>query len=245
MKAIMGVLVAGAMVLGLAPAAHATVRYAPTAALTEMGALEQSGLPSVSAPDVSGVSDYGATIASQIEPGGEPTSYSVQYRVRGASEWNSTPDWTLTDNLVGATRVSVTLEPLAPDTAYEVQFVVSNSFGSVTSATSTFRTNAVEKATVSVAKLKGKKSGLTSKVTVSEAGRIGQKASSGMLGPTRCQSFKRVDAAGTYTVTCAFNKQARKALRKKALKLVVATTFEPSSGPAVGDVSRVKVKRKH
>lgn len=73
MKAIMGVLVAGAMVLGLAPAAHATVRYAPTAALTEMGALEQSGLPSVSAPDVSGVSDYGATIASQIEPGGEPT----------------------------------------------------------------------------------------------------------------------------------------------------------------------------
>ncbi len=86
MKAIVGVLVAGATVLGLAPTAHATSRYAPTTVLTQVGALEQSGLPSVSAPEVSGVSEYGATIASQIEPGGEPTSYSVQYRRRGASE---------------------------------------------------------------------------------------------------------------------------------------------------------------
>lgn len=222
-------------------------RPRPIGPAADIGPMEQSLPPAVATPTVSSVTDSAATVSSRVEPRGEQTTYALQYRRSRASEWNSTPDYRLTDDLFGATTVSVTLEPLAPGTSYEARYVASNSLGSVTGPVVTFRTEPVPTATVSVSGLKAKvtkkKAKLTSRVTVSQAGRIGQAATTGNA-TKRCTVSKRVAAAGTYKVVCPFRKKARKALRSQSMKLTVVTTFEPSSGGAVATTTTLKLKRK-
>ena len=113
-------------------------------------------------------------------------------------------------------------------------------------------------ATVSVSGLKAKVSKkdayLTSRVTVSAAGRIAQAATtSRRVGKgskrrtqvtTRCRASRDVAGAGTFTLKCNLGSKGRKALRTASLRLTVKTTLTPTSGTAASNQRKLTVKRK-
>ncbi|MBU3691847.1 MAG: hypothetical protein FGM38_07405, partial [Solirubrobacterales bacterium] len=86
---------------------------------------------------------------------------------------------------------------------------------------------------------------VTSRVRVSESGRISQRATtgSGRL-KTWCRANKSAGAAGTYALKCNLGRKGRKALRKNSLKLTLRTTFTTGSGVAVSANRKVTIKRK-
>ncbi|MBU6337879.1 MAG: hypothetical protein KGR19_08735 [Acidobacteria bacterium] len=104
-------------------------------------------------------------------------------------------------------------------------------------------------AAVKVASVKGKvarkRAYVSSRVTVSSAGRIEQSATTGKgKRSTRCAAAKKVAAAGTFRVKCKMGKKARTALRKRAMKLTLHTVFIPPEGPPVSVDKKLKIKRK-
>jgi hypothetical protein len=161
------------------------------------------------------------------------------------------------------TTTSRTVTGLTAGTTYTFTVTAANEFGSGPASSPS---NSVTPAgptptptpTVSVSALKGKvsKKGayLTSRVTVSGAGRIAQAATtSRRVGKgskrrtkvtTRCRVSKTVAAAGTYTLKCNLGSKGRKALRKEALRLTVKTTLTPTAGAAVSKQRKLTLKRK-
>lgn len=87
---------------------------------------------------------------------------------------------------------------------------------------------------------------LTSKVKVSGAGKIAQRATTGSGKKTKtwCRASKTTTKAGTYTLKCDLGKKGRAALRKKALKLTLRTTFTPTAGSVVTKDRKLTLKRK-
>ena len=87
---------------------------------------------------------------------------------------------------------------------------------------------------------------VTSKVRVSGAGKIAQRATTkkGKKTKTWCRATKTVTQAGTYTLKCNLGKKGRTALRKAALKLTLRTTFTPTGGSAITDNRKLTLKRK-
>lgn len=92
------------------------------------------------------------------------------------------------------------------------------------------------------AKVQKQSVSFSSKATVSGAGTISQKAKQGKK--VWCTTSKTVSGAGTYGLTCNLGKKGRSALRKKALKLSVTTTFKPGTGSPVSKPSTITIKRK-
>ena len=82
---------------------------------------------------------------------------------------------------------------------------------------------------------------ITSKVKVSGAGKITQRATTGKgkKMKTWCKASKKAGKAGTYTLKCNLGKKGRSALRKQALKLTLRTTFTPTGGTARSTVRTV------
>ena len=87
---------------------------------------------------------------------------------------------------------------------------------------------------------------VTSKVRVSGAGKIAQRATTkkGKKTKTWCRATKTVTQAGTYTLKCNLGKKGRTALRKAALKVTLRTTFTPTGGSAITDNRKLTLKRK-
>lgn len=96
------------------------------------------------------------------------------------------------------------------------------------------------------AKVTGKSVTLTSRVNVSGAGRIEQRATtgSGRKAKTWCRAAKGVAAPGTQTIECKLGSAGRRALKKGTLKLTLRTSYAPSLGGAVTADRRVTIKRK-
>ena len=96
------------------------------------------------------------------------------------------------------------------------------------------------------AKVTGKSVLVTSRIKVSGAGKIAQRATTGKGRKSRtwCRASKTVSAAGTHSLQCNLGSTGRKALRKGALKLTLRTTFTPTAGKAVSADRRLTVKRK-
>jgi len=86
----------------------------------------------------------------------------------------------------------------------------------------------------------------TSKVKVSGAGKIAQRATTGNGKKMKswCRASKTATGAGTYSLRCNLGKKGRSALRKRALKLTLRTTFTPTAGDAVTDNRKLTLKRK-
>ena len=111
---------------------------------------------------------------------------------------------------------------------------------------------------VSVSALKAKVSKkdayLTSRVTVSAAGRIAQAATtSRRVGKgskrrtqitTRCRVSRNATAAGTYALKCNLGSKGRKAIKQGSLRLTVKTTLTATSGTAVSNLLKLTIKRK-
>ena len=102
---------------------------------------------------------------------------------------------------------------------------------------------------VSVSSIKSKVSKkdayITSRVRVSGAGRIDQRATTGSKKlATRCRVSKTTTAAGTQTLKCNLGSKGRKALKKSALKLTLRTGFTPTGGSAVFANKALTLKRK-
>ena len=87
---------------------------------------------------------------------------------------------------------------------------------------------------------------ITSRVTVSGAGKVSQRATTGKgkKMKTWCRASKTATQAGTYTLKCNLGKKGRSALRKQALKLTFRTTFASTAGEAVTNNRKLTVKRK-
>ncbi|MFZ9669308.1 MAG: NHL repeat-containing protein [Solirubrobacterales bacterium] len=92
------------------------------------------------------------------------------------------------------------------------------------------------------AKLTKKSILITSKATVSGAGKVAQTAKQGKK--TWCKASKSATAAATLSLKCKIGKKGRSALKKKALKLSIKTTFTPSVGAAVSTSRKLTIKRK-
>jgi hypothetical protein len=86
---------------------------------------------------------------------------------------------------------------------------------------------------------------ITSRVKVSGKGRISQRATTGKGKKARtwCNASKKAGAARTYTVKCKIGNTGRKALRKRALKLTLRTTFTPAGANAVTKNRKLTIKR--
>jgi hypothetical protein len=87
---------------------------------------------------------------------------------------------------------------------------------------------------------------ITSRVKVSGRGRISQRATTGKGKKARtwCNASKKAGAARTYTVKCKIGNKGRKALRNRALKLTLRTTFTPAGAKALTKNRKLTIKRK-
>lgn len=61
---------------------------------------------------------------------------------------------------------------------------------------------------------------------------------------TPMSSLRILTAAGAYPVTCTMGVTGRTALRSRALKLRVVTTFTPVAGAAVSSTRTITAKRR-
>lgn len=86
---------------------------------------------------------------------------------------------------------------------------------------------------------------ITSRVRVSGAGRIGQRATtgSGQL-KTWCRTSRRSPRGGTYTLVCNLGQKGRKTLERRSLDLTLRTTFTPGSGRSVTENRKLTIQRR-
>ncbi len=84
---------------------------------------------------------------------------------------------------------------------------------------------------------------LTSRATVSYAGKITQTVTtgSGKKKQTWCKVTKTAKAAGSYKLTCILGAEAHNYLNHNALKLTMTTTIRSSTGVAVTKSSKVVI----
>ncbi|MFM9127470.1 MAG: hypothetical protein ACKOTA_07925, partial [Solirubrobacterales bacterium] len=104
-------------------------------------------------------------------------------------------------------------------------------------------------ATVAVASVKSKVSRkgayITSRVTVSGAGAVSQRATTGSKKlKTWCRVSKTATTATAHTLKCNLGSKGRRALRKGSLKLTLRTTFTPTTGTAATSDRKLTIKRK-
>ena len=85
--------------------------------------------PTVEGESSSNLSSTNATVSAQVDPGGLPTTYRVEYGT-SPTYGTSTPETNLGD-ASAAVSVAVELSKLEPATLYYFRFVVSNTLGTV------------------------------------------------------------------------------------------------------------------
>ena len=161
------------------------------------------------------------------------------------------PGYTATANPGGqsctTSSTSCTITGLTNSNLYTVTVTASNDFGS--GPASDPPALVVPNPTVSISSVKTKVTRktvlLTSRVKVSRAGKVVQRATTGKgKKKTWCRASKSADKAGSYTLKCNLGKKGRSALRKKALKLTLRTTFTPTLGSAAKAERKLRIKRK-
>ena len=86
---------------------------------------------------------------------------------------------------------------------------------------------------------------ITSRVQVSGAGKLSQRATTGSRKlTTRCRTSRATTRAAPYTLKCNLGSKGRRALRRSSLKLTLRTTFTPTTGSAATTDRKVTLKRK-
>jgi hypothetical protein len=132
-----------AKLLGLPPAATRHFRLDATNANgTKYGRDVTISRPVIEGEASSNVGSTEATVSAQINPGGEPTGYHVEYGPNIATEL-STPEVSA-GSADGPVNVVVSLRNLQPSTAYHFRFVASNGLGGMDGGEMTLVTTAAQ-----------------------------------------------------------------------------------------------------
>lgn len=230
-------------------------RPRPIGAANDIGPYEATLIPDIPDASVSNVTATTAQLSAQVNPNGGATTYNFQIRRTGESEWQTVSGANLPANTNSLVPVTAEANLLQPATAYQVRIVATNSAGELAADGLAFRTLATPAPTPTPtptlavesvrSKVSRKGAYVTSRVAVSGAGTISQRATTGSSRlTTRCRVSKRTTAAGTSTLKCNLGSKGRRALKKSSLKLTLRTTFAPSTGSAVLVNRKLTVKRK-
>ncbi len=179
--------------------------------------------------------DGKATVTVAAGPGNTPASYTVTASPGGR-----------TCTVTGAAG-SCLVSGLTNGTGYRFTATATNAGG--TSSSSAASSAVTPRAPLTVQRLKanvGRASAyLSSRATVSTAGKITQAATTGTgrKKKTWCKAVKNATAAGSYTLKCNLGAKGRSRLRRQALKLTVTTVFRRSAAAAVTKSSRLTIRR--
>ncbi len=180
--------------------------------------------------------DGTARVTVAAGPGGTPASYRVTASPGGR-----------TCTVTGAAG-SCLVSGLTNGTGYRFTATATNAGG--TSSSSAASSAVTPRPTLTVQRLKAKvgraSAYLSSRATVSGAGKITQAATTGTgrKKKTWCKTVRIVTAAGSYTLKCNLGAKGRNHLRHYALKLTVTTVFRRSTGAAVTKSSRLTIQRR-
>lgn len=153
---------------------------------------------------------------------------------------------------------SCTVDGLTNGTAHTFTVTAENAAGASPASTASAAVTPVSGAVAPAASLtprlakaprivrSGSSVSLVSSVRVGAAGGLRQQATYRTLArasrtATACSASVRVKKAGTVTITCRLNAKAKAALRKGALRLMLATTFTESGKTAASTTRRVIV----
>ena len=222
-------------------------RPRPIGIANDIGPYEATLIPEIPDVSVSNVTATTAQLSSQVNPNGGETTYNFQIRRTGESEWQTVSGATMPANTNSLVPVTAEANLLQPGTAYEVRIVASNVAGELAADGLSFRTLPLISISSVKAKVANRGAYVTSRVSVSGAGRISQRATTG--GGPRVKTWCRVTAtarsAGTRTLKCNLGSKGRKALRRGSLKLTLRTAFTPTGGSAVyaNRALTIKLKR--
>ena len=193
-------------------------------------------------------------------PQAAPSSVTaVAGDAQAAVSWRAVPgeisNYTVTASPGGRSCTSTTtgcsVTGLTNGTPYTFTVRAANEFGSgPASSPSNSVSPTAPTASMNVASPKAKVTRnsvlVSSKVRVSGAGKIAQRATTkkGKKTRTWCRTSKTAANAGTHTLNCNLGKTGRTALRKATLKLTLRTTFTPTGGSAVAANRKLTLKRK-
>ncbi len=179
--------------------------------------------------------DGKATVTVAAGSGNTPASYTVTASPGGR-----------TCTVTGAAG-SCLVSGLTNGTGYRFTATATNAGG--TSSSSAASSAVTPRAPLTVQRLKAKvgraSAYLSSRATVSGAGKITQAATTGTgrKKKTWCKAVKNATAAGSYTLKCNLGAKGRSHLRRQALKLTVTTVFRRSAAAAVTKSSRLTIRR--
>ncbi len=179
--------------------------------------------------------DGTARVTVAAGPGNTPASYRVTASPGGR-----------TCTVTGAAG-SCLISGLTNGTGYRFTATATNAGG--TSSSSAASSAVTPRPPLTVQRLKAKvgraSAYLSSRATVSTAGKITQAATtgSGRKKKTWCKTTKTSTAASSHTLKCNLGAKGRKHLRRQALKLTVTTVFRRSTGSAVTKSSRLTIRR--
>lgn len=61
---------------------------------------------------------------------------------------------------------------------------------------------------------------------------------------TRCETWREVDAAGSYSLRCRLSETFRRQLRRSSLRVTLLTSFEPEGGTEAAQARELRIKRR-
>ncbi len=208
-----------------------------TAASPPSAAVTPTLTPPSTPPAPTAVAGDGkATVTVAAGSGNTPASYTVTASPGGR-----------TCTVTGAAGLCL-VSGLTNGTGYRFTATATNAGG--TSAASAASGTVTPRPTLTVQRLKAKvgraSAYLSSRATVSGAGKITQRATTGTgrKKKTWCKAVKTAPAAGSYTLKCNLGAKGRSHLRRQALKLTVTTVFRRSAAAAVTKSSRLTIQRR-
>ncbi len=207
-----------------------------TAASVPSSSVTPTLAPPAAPPAPTAVAGDGtARVTVAAGPGNTPASYKVTASPGGR-----------TCTVTGAAG-SCLISGLTNGTGYRFTATATNAGG--TSSSSAASSSVTPRPPLTVQSLKAKvgraSAYLSSRGTVSGAGKITQAATtgSGRKKKTLCKTTKNAPAAGSYTLKCNLGAKGRSHLRRQALKLTVTTVFRRSAAAAVTKSSRLTIRR--
>ncbi len=207
-----------------------------TAASPPSAAVTPTLAPPAAPPAPTAVAGDGtATVTVAAGSGNTPASYTVTASPGGRS-----------CTVTGAAG-SCLISGLTNGTGYRFTATATNAGG--TSGSSAASSAVTPRPPLTVQRLKAKvgraNAYLSSRGTVSGAGKITQAATTGTgrKKKTWCKTVRIVTAAGSYTLKCNLGAKGRSHLRRQALKLTVTTVFRRSAAAAVTKSSRLTIRR--
>lgn len=147
--------------------------------------------------------------------------------------------------LTAATAYSIRIRALNGQAPGDPSEAIVGTTQAAPAATSAAATSGTARVARPKARVTATRAVISTTVATTGAGVIAQSATlRTRAGRVLCRTNRRVQAAGTYTLSCALGRRDRAALRRHALAAVVTTTYTPTVGTAKTSTSTVTIPRR-